>query len=356
MGLASARGGWPVTTISYAQNGEDVLLRRALAERENGFYIDVGAAHPVSDSVTKIFYDEGWSGVNVEPARFFAELLRSERPRDTTLEVALSNTEGTLTFFDGPERDGWSTLAPQVAADLKARGVDVIERTVQTMTLAHLCEEYAPATIDFLKVDVEGHEREVLEGADWQRWRPTVVVVEATVPHTAVPSFDDWETLLLDANYLFAIFDGINRFYVRGEDADLLERFRAPANYLDDFIPHRILAPMQAMENGLVTKDAAINSLQERVDNATTRLEEANAALAELGRKLDIAVGKGDAARQRLASAEAAHADTRLLLAACQSAIESAGNEGRKAPGRGGSEAAIRRARSLLKSVRPGEP
>src|SRR5579863_744930 len=74
--------------VSYAQNGEDVLLGRAFGWQTDGFYIDVGANHPVNDSVTKAFYDRGWRGINIEPGRVF-EKLAAMRPRDVNLPIAL---------------------------------------------------------------------------------------------------------------------------------------------------------------------------------------------------------------------------------------------------------------------------
>ncbi len=106
------------------------------------------------------------------------------------------------------------------------------------LTLAQVCEDHVEGEIDFLSVDVEGHEGQVLLGADWKRWRPRVVLVEATEPLTTVSSHEAWEPTLLDADYLFATFDGLNRWYVRIEDAKLLEALRTPANILDDYIPY----------------------------------------------------------------------------------------------------------------------
>ena len=86
--------------ISYAQNFEDVVLRRVFHARERGRYIDVGAHDPVIDSVTKHFYDQGWSGVNVEPVERFHLKFVADRPRDINLNVACGATEGEVDFTE----------------------------------------------------------------------------------------------------------------------------------------------------------------------------------------------------------------------------------------------------------------
>ncbi|MGB6976482.1 MAG: FkbM family methyltransferase, partial [Gammaproteobacteria bacterium] len=96
--------------ISYAQNGEDVLIRRLFPDKKDGFYIDVGAYHPTIDSVTKYFYEKGWRGINIEPIESIYHLLEQERPRDINLNVAVSDTAGVATFHEISEFLGWSSL------------------------------------------------------------------------------------------------------------------------------------------------------------------------------------------------------------------------------------------------------
>lgn len=223
--------------ISYAQNQEDVLLGRLFPGRSDGFYIDVGAFHPVFHSVTKFFYDRGWHGINIEPIPTVFEVLARDRVRDVNLPVGLSDREGTLRFHEVPKVAGFSTFSTERAEDLRRKGYALVEHSIPVTTLARVCEEHAAATIEFLKIDVEGHEREVLAGADWGRFRPRVVLIEATRPDTSVPNHEDWEALLLAADYLFASFDGLNRYYVRAEDRGLLPLLSVPANVLDGFIP-----------------------------------------------------------------------------------------------------------------------
>ena len=150
--------------ISYAQNYEDVLLNRLFPDRPGGFYIDVGACHPVFHSVTKLFYERGWQGINIEPVPRMFELLADARPRDVNLHMGLSNLEGNLTFYEVPDEIGSSTFAEEHAEGLRRKGHRLEERSILVTTLARVCELYAGETIDFLKIDVESHEREVLEG------------------------------------------------------------------------------------------------------------------------------------------------------------------------------------------------
>ena len=104
-----------MTFISYAQNYEDVMLWRALQDVPQGFYIDVGAQDPDVDSVTRVFYERGWSGINIEPVARYHELLCRARPRDINLRVAVGAEETEREFFEIPDT-GLSTLDPQIAA------------------------------------------------------------------------------------------------------------------------------------------------------------------------------------------------------------------------------------------------
>ncbi|CAN5872337.1 FkbM family methyltransferase [soil metagenome] len=277
--------------VSYAGNREDVMLRRLFPEGTSGFYIDVGAGHPLQFSVTKHFYDRGWRGINVEPApRQFAE-LNKDRTEDLNLNVALSDAEGTVAFYEfPPEYAGWATVSKEEAMrHLTEDGVSFTERRVPVTTLAAVCEKHVTGDIDFLSVDVEGLERQVLQGADFTRWRPRVCVIEATVPATNIPTHDKWEHLLLDADYKFAYFDGLNRFYVRAEDPDLLSKFDTPVSCLDEYEPYEYLWQMkyysrQLAASRVLREDsdqaaaaaaAAQNELRIQLQQMQTRLDEA---------------------------------------------------------------------------------
>jgi FkbM family methyltransferase len=324
--------------FSYAQNGEDVRLSRALWDVEQGFYVDIGANDPVADSVTKHFSDLGWSGLNVEPHPRWAERLRQERPRDTTLAVGVSDHEGQLTFFRAPVDGGLSTFDPSQAEILRAEGHEIVESPVEVTTLAKLLEPYADRTIDFLKIDVEMHEAQVVRGGDWRRYRPRIVVIEAVLPdvldhdpehcetggrpdHRAPRSngWEAWERPLLEAGYQLAAFDGLNRYYVREEDRHRAELLARPISVLDWVVPYRyrheidvlrdrvayLEAYIEKQDEELSRREAQIGrqepyiaSQNERIGELETYVEQQNLRISEL----EAYIGRQD---QRLAEQDA---------------------------------------------------
>lgn len=211
--------------ISYAQRLEDVHLARVFAGEPPGFYVDVGGGHPVADNVTYHFYLAGWRGIVVEPQAALADLYAHVRPRDVVVADLVGAAPGTATFHAVETFHGFSTTVAAHAASAADLGVGVRAEKRNVTTLAALCAAHAPARIDILKIDVEGAEADVIAGNDWARFRPRVVVVEAVAPGTMAPSWEAWEPALLAAEYRYAFFDGLNRFYVADECTALAEHF-----------------------------------------------------------------------------------------------------------------------------------
>jgi FkbM family methyltransferase len=221
--------------ISYAQNFEDVMLARLFEGRRSGFYVDVGAADPINLSVTKWFYDIGWSGLNIEPNRQLFDRLAADRPRDINLECGVGAISSEVEFLE-LEVGELSSFDPRVRQASENEAQIRESRTVKVVPLTDLLAQHCDGrNIDFLKVDVEGWELEVFKGLDLKRFRPTVILAEATVPQSRVESHGEWEPLLLAADYAFAYFDGVNRFYLANEHADLRRHFSTPPNTFDEF-------------------------------------------------------------------------------------------------------------------------
>jgi FkbM family methyltransferase len=228
----------PSPLISYAQNGEDIVLARALKPWDaKGFWVDCGAGHPKYDSVTKLFSQFGWTGINIEPLADEFMLLTQDRPLDENVQCLLGANNGTGTIFAGPaENRGGSTTDPLlVKRYAKEFGQTFTETQVPIRTLKDiLCAKQFPA-IDFLKIDVEGAELEVLRGIDLSEFNPRILVIEATKPNSTELVYEHWEDRVLSSGYVCALFDGLNRFYVKEHDSDLLQLLAIPANVLDDF-------------------------------------------------------------------------------------------------------------------------
>jgi FkbM family methyltransferase len=223
--------------LSYAQNLEDYHLARVFTGQRDGFYIDVGAGHPVADNVSFWFYLHGWRGLAVEPQAQLADLYAHIRPRDTAVCGLLGRRAGEADFHMVDRLHGFSTMIEAHARSAGAFGADYRTGRLPVTTLAALCDAHAVECIDFLKVDVEGAEADVLAGADWQRWRPRVVLAEAVTPGSMAEAWREWEPLLVQHRYRFAFFDGLNRFYIAEEEAELASRFPMHATPWDA-VPH----------------------------------------------------------------------------------------------------------------------
>ncbi|MDP3670739.1 MAG: FkbM family methyltransferase [Telluria sp.] len=318
-----------MTFISYAQNGEDVLLWRVLGHIKNGFYIDVGANDPVMHSVTAAFYAAGWHGINIEPLPSYHQGFVEQRPRDVNLALAAGSADGEVTLFDVPSVDGWASSDPTVAAAHRAEGFEVSEIKVPMRTLAGICAEHVRGEIHFLKIDVEGFEGEVLRGMDFERWRPWVLVIEATLPNSRVVNFETWEHLVTQHAYQFAYFDGLNRYYVAAEHAQLGAALALQPNVFDDFISHHLDKAWRANEQAVAAGKKIQQEAAEAQARSLARAERSDwlaDVAAQRATQADAAAAASHAiAESALARAAGAEALTQQALAALQEAQHSAG-------------------------------
>ena len=256
--------------VSYSQNGEDVILKRAFPEGRTGFYIDIGASHPQKLSVTKHFYDRGWRGINVEPLKRNFDLFINDRPRDVNLNVAVGNESGSREFFEVSDYSELSTFSAEYATNLARSGHQIRSYPVPVITGNELFAAYVDGPVDFLKIDVEGNEYEVVSSIDFLRYRPRVLVIEATIPNCGFPGwnnfasildFEKWEPMVLQSRYHFAYFDGLNRFYVRDEDRDLLSCFHIGLSLWDNFVEHELDEKLRESEADRAARLDVINDL-----------------------------------------------------------------------------------------------
>ena len=269
-----------MTFISYAQNFEDVMLWRALEHVEKGFYVDVGAQDPVVDSVSLAFYEHGWRGVHIEPTPHFAEKLRQQRPDEIVIQAAVGATAGTISFFEIPDT-GLSTGDKKIAERHKGQGLTVRETVAPCLTLTQALEPYSGREIHWMKIDVEGYERQVIEGWDEENIRPWVVVIESTAPLTTEENYGNWQFMILERGYEFVYFDGLNRYYVSTGHRELLEKFDRPPNLFDDFtLSGTQSAPFTTLLNArLAAREGELDQVQQQLVARDAELAQAQQQL-----------------------------------------------------------------------------
>ena len=166
--------------LCYGQDGEDLILNRLLEGKTVGFFVDVGAHHPVRFSNTYFFYRRGWHGINIDAMPGSMEKFRRNRPRDINIESGVAGKRGSLAYYSFNE-PALNTFDAHEAKLKNKPPYQLIETVaVKVDRLENILDEYLPAgqQIDFLNVDVEGKDEEVLRSNDWTRFRPRFILAE----------------------------------------------------------------------------------------------------------------------------------------------------------------------------------
>ena len=170
---------------SFSHCGEDRILAYLFKRKRSGFYVDVGAYHPIRSSNTHLFYLQGWRGINIDAHPDSMAAFRALRPRDVNIEIAVAHSEGERPFYrigsDHHQMAGMSRdFQSRFCDEFDVRVDDVRAVSVRTRPLRSILADHVPPgqRIDFLTIDVEGFEMEVLQSNDWDKFRPAVIMVE----------------------------------------------------------------------------------------------------------------------------------------------------------------------------------
>jgi FkbM family methyltransferase len=176
--------------ISYSQFGEDLILRKIIEndfkispKNRIGFYVDIGAYHPITYSNTYYFFLKGWRGINIDARPNSMKLFNKIRDKDINLETAISDKNEILTYyeFDIP---CYNTFDKKLKKELINKNITKLVNSYQikTRTLAEVLDSYLPKhqEIDFFTIDVEGFDLKVLESNDWKKYKPKYILVECS--------------------------------------------------------------------------------------------------------------------------------------------------------------------------------
>jgi FkbM family methyltransferase len=169
--------------ISFSQEGEDILLQRLMGSiSSKGFFVDIGAHHPLRFSNTYSFYLHGWRGINVDPNPENMRLFNLIRPEDINITRAVSSHCRKLEYFMFDE-PALNTLDSSQAKKSIELGYILLKKVrITTTTLKEILDNYLPkdvTQIDVLSIDTEGFDLNVLESNDWLRYHPTYIIVES---------------------------------------------------------------------------------------------------------------------------------------------------------------------------------
>ena len=293
--------------FSYAQNFEDVILSRLFDGKTDGLYIDIGASDPELLSVTNHFYNLGWSGINVEPIKAQWDLFVLQRPRDINLNTAVGRGSDKIVLTRMLGNSALSTTNSSRSGELISLHEDYELCEVDLITASSLFEKHVLTEVDFLKIDVEGAEADVLFSLDLSVNRPKVLVIEAVKPLEYglvwskfdiddVANWQEWESYVISHNYLFAYFDGLNKFYVKKECAYLLPRFAIPPGVFDYIVPDMLARGLsdakekeleiQSGAASLQRKETVITELGNALSESHNLMQEQQRYIAELQRTL----------------------------------------------------------------------
>ena len=166
--------------ICFSQNGEDLVINRFLDNKNEGFFVDVGAHHPIRFSNTFLFYKKGWSGINIDAMPGSMAQFNKIRPNDINIEKGIGLKKDKLTFYQFNE-SALNTFSKKEAFSKNKDGYKIIKSNlVEVDTLENILDKYMPlkTEIDFLNIDAEGKDEEVLISNNWEKYKPNYIIIE----------------------------------------------------------------------------------------------------------------------------------------------------------------------------------
>lgn len=192
---------------SFSQMGEDLIVKQIIGAQKKGFYVDVGAFHPTLYSNTFIFYQMGWRGINIDAMPGSMKIFESIRPRDINIEMAVGKKMSAVQYYKS-NAPALNTLSPTRAEAIRRMKKFMITDNIEIPVepLSAILERNLPKKqkIDFLSVDVEGMDIEVLKSNNWKKFRPKVIIVESFTFNLEKPDNDLVYKYLKNQNYVLA--------------------------------------------------------------------------------------------------------------------------------------------------------
>ena len=163
---------------SYSSNSVDLIINELFKNKQKGIYIDVGCNHPFIGNNTYKLFKKGWSGINIDLDYTFIDSFNFYRPNDYNLQIGVSDKNGDQEMYFHHERSAINTL------DSKRSTKSILKKNIKTLTLNNIIEnsKFKNQQIDYLSIDVEGFELNVLKGFDLNKYKPQALSIEYIDP------------------------------------------------------------------------------------------------------------------------------------------------------------------------------
>lgn len=198
-------------SIHYGEFGEDILVNRILKNLETGKYVDVGCYHPYKGSLTAQLYKKGWKGINIDLSKSSIDLFNLVRKEDINLNLAVSDFNGQTSYFENSPINQQNSLIKNNDNQKKIK--------IDCKNLNLILKENKFEKFEYLNIDVEGSEQNVINGINLSKYRPMLITIENNNLH--INDYIESETykILIKNNYTFISKTGVTNFFLKNEYA-----------------------------------------------------------------------------------------------------------------------------------------
>jgi FkbM family methyltransferase len=193
-------------SLHFGEFGEDVLINRIFKNKKNGMYIDVGCYHPYKGSLTAKLYNKNWNGINIDLSKTSIDLFNIVRRRDINLNVAISNFDGETSYYENSPINQQNSLTKMNNEQTKIK--------IKSYTLNSILKNNSIEMFDYLNIDVEGSELEVIEGIDLIKYHPSLITIENNNLSLEDYLKDNVHNILTSNDYVFVNKIGVTNFFL----------------------------------------------------------------------------------------------------------------------------------------------
>lgn len=191
----------------YSQFGEDISINKIFSKNTTGFFVDVGCFHPKKNNNTYQLYKKGWRGINIDIDSIKIEAFDMIRAKDTNISCAVSNTEGEVAYYS----KGFYSLINSLEKSFTTNKQGYIKKTTIAKKLTNIINEtkYKNKQIDFLSIDAEGHDLEVIKSLDFDQYNPKLIAIETYKPLLSEVIKTELYQFLIEKNYDLVAWCGL---------------------------------------------------------------------------------------------------------------------------------------------------